>query len=116
MHKLRVPPVVHGDLRCVSTMHNNSIPCSHYKYIYKDNILVDGNGVPKIADFGLSRVKDFQASLTGTTSAGARGSLRWQAPELLSPEMFGGSGKHTFASDIYALGMTLLEVSDKQYL
>lgn len=94
-------------------MHYNFIPCSHALYIHiKDNILVDEDGVPKIADFGLSRVKDLQASLTGTSSAGAKGSLRWQAPELLFPDMFGGTGKHTFASDIYALGMTCLEVSD----
>lgn len=52
-----------------------------------------------------------QASLTGGSSEGAHGSLRWQAPELLCPKTFGGSGKHTFASDIYAFGMTCLEVS-----
>lgn len=84
--------------------------------MHKNNILIDENGVPKIADFGLSRVKDLQASLTGTSSSGAKGSLRWQAPELLFPEEFGGTGKHTFASDIYALGMTYLEVCNKRHL
>lgn len=72
---------------------------------------MDKDGTAKIADFGLSRVKDVQASLTGSSSAGGRGSLRWQAPELLSPETFDGSGKQTFATDIYAFGMTCLEVS-----
>lgn len=110
LHSKRVPPVVHGDLRCVSAMFVSSISRSHDIYIIKNNILVDKNGVPKIADFGLSRIKDFQASLTGTSSAGAGGSLRWQAPELLSPETFGGTGKHTFKSDMYAFGMTCVEV------
>ena len=69
---------------------------------------MDDKGKPLIADFGLSRVEALQASLTG--SSVARGSLRWQAPELLLPEMYGGSGKHTPATDMYAFGMTCLEV------
>jgi serine/threonine protein kinase len=40
-----------------------------------------------------------------------RGSPRWMAPELLSPESSEVPGmRRTKASDIYALGCTLLEV------
>ena len=69
---------------------------------------MDDEGNPCIADFGLSRVEALQASLTG--SSAARGSLRWQAPELLFPDRYGGNGKHTAETDMYAFGMTCLEV------
>ena len=70
---------------------------------------MDDEGEPCIADFGLSRVEAVQATLTGNSAA--RGSLRWQAPELLLPDKFGGNGKHTRATDVHAFGMTCLEVS-----
>ena len=70
---------------------------------------MNDEGNPCIADFGLSRVEALQASLSGTS--GARGSLRWQAPELLLPETYRGNGKHTSKTDIYAFGMTCLEVN-----
>jgi hypothetical protein len=47
------------------------------------------------------------------TSATSGGTTRWMAPELLSPEDFGLSRMElTMASDIYALGMVVLEVRD----
>lgn len=114
LHERRDPPVVHGDLRCVSAVYHNSI-IWHLKIIFvKDNILVDEDGIPKIADFGLSRVKDLRATLTGSSSIGG-GSLRWQAPELIDPKTFGGTGKQTCASDIYAFGSTCLEVMNRTY-
>jgi serine/threonine protein kinase len=45
------------------------------------------------------------------TSATSGGTMRWMAPELLSPGHFGLSRTElTMASDIYALGMVILEV------
>ena len=72
------------------------------------NILVDDEENPCIADFGLAKVEALQISLTGTSTA--KGTERWQAPELLLPGMFGGDGRHSTASDVYAFGMTCLEV------
>jgi len=50
-----------------------------------------------------------------TASSGVLGAIRWMAPELLYPEEFGFTGKlqKQFPSkdtDIYAIGMTILEV------
>ena len=45
-----------------------------------------------------------------------KGTIRWMAPELLLPENFGFTGKlrkqlPSQSTDIYAIGMTVLEVS-----
>ncbi|KAG8721749.1 hypothetical protein FRC08_010630 [Ceratobasidium sp. 394] len=68
------------------------------------NVLVSEQGVAKLSDFGNTRLKE--ASLhftTGTTSTAL--SIRWAAPELLA-----GKTSHTMEADVYALGMTILEV------
>ena len=50
------------------------------------------------------------------TVYGRRGTIRWMAPELLYPDTFGFTGKFekqlpSKDTDIYAMGMTILEVS-----
>ncbi|KAF8517253.1 kinase-like domain-containing protein, partial [Hysterangium stoloniferum] len=77
------PLIVHGDIRA-------------------GNILVSGEGVPCLIDFGLSRFVDDMIRLT--TSSNVGGSLRWMAPELLH------NGKPNRQSDVWAFGMTILEI------
>ncbi|KAG9087555.1 ATP binding [Ceratobasidium sp. UAMH 11750] len=67
------------------------------------NVLVSTKGVPALADFGNAVGRDRSLLFTTTTSYTSI-SLRWAAPELLQ-----GSTTHTMESDIYALGMTILE-------
>ncbi|KIJ39503.1 hypothetical protein M422DRAFT_781075 [Sphaerobolus stellatus SS14] len=87
--------IVHGDLRAVSR-----------------NILVSADGTPYLTDFGLSRSLGEVAGLTTTSEAA--GTLRWMAPELLYNNP--GEGRQPFqskvtkASDVWAYGMTILEV------
>ncbi|XBH75906.1 hypothetical protein VPH35_102626 [Triticum aestivum] len=65
------------------------------------NILVDDHMVPKIADFGLSRCLDKERTRASTLNpCGSMG--------YLAPESFGR--KFTFASDIYGLGVIILEI------
>ncbi|RLN73234.1 hypothetical protein BBJ28_00024474 [Nothophytophthora sp. Chile5] len=66
-----------------------------------NNILVCEGYVAKLADFGLSAVAD----RTGLSAAGegALGAFRWKAPECLL------GAPPTFASDMYAFGMCVIE-------
>ena len=67
------------------------------------NVLLTENLSPLLCDFGLSRLLHIDR-----TSSDCRGlgSTRW-----MSPERLGSDEPRTFASDIYALGMTITEVS-----
>lgn len=66
------------------------------------NVLVSDDIKPLICDFGLAK------SASEETSIGLEGlgSVRWQSVELMK----GGGGK-TFASDVWAFGMLIYEVS-----
>ena len=59
----------------------------------------------RITDFGLSRI----LGESGFTTKSVGGTYRWMAPELLAPE---GEvvPQVTVASDVWAFGMTVLEV------
>ncbi|KIJ52455.1 hypothetical protein M422DRAFT_243241 [Sphaerobolus stellatus SS14] len=77
-------PIIHGDLR-------------------GGNILISDDGVPRLTDFGLSRILNEASGFT--RSSDLAGSLRWMAPELFEGH------KVNKASDIWALGMTILEIT-----
>lgn len=67
-------------------------------------------------DFGLAEVIDESGAGSVMGGGGIRGTVRWMAPELMDPEMFGFTGECQIrvpsrGTDIYALGMTILEVS-----
>ena len=68
-----------------------------------------------MADFGLAAIVDEMTSRTTATGGECRGTIRWMAPELLFPDKFGFTGKlqkqlPSKDTDIYAVGMTMLEV------
>ncbi|XP_044435908.1 putative receptor-like protein kinase At4g00960 isoform X2 [Triticum aestivum] len=65
-----------------------------------DNILLDNDMVPKITDFGLSRLDE----MTQTMSKDHLGSLGYCAPEYQS------HGKMSFKSDMYGLGVIIIEL------
>ncbi|KAG8995279.1 hypothetical protein FRB93_001173 [Tulasnella sp. JGI-2019a] len=80
---LHIRKVVHGDLKAL-------------------NVLLTGELMPLICDFGLTKMED-NYNATSTAMKGA-GSWRWMSPEVMD-----GVPK-TIESDIYAFGMTIVEI------
>ncbi|KDN38304.1 hypothetical protein RSAG8_09603, partial [Rhizoctonia solani AG-8 WAC10335] len=68
-----------------------------------DNVLVSDEGIVKVTDFGVSIVAQLQIEFTYT--AKGRGTERWQAPEILRRKT-----DSTKEGDVYALGMTMIEI------
>lgn len=89
---------------------------TNFGYRHQVNILVDSECCARLADFGLAVVIDESTAGSAAENRGMRGTVRWMAPELLLPEEFGFTREllkqlPSMSTDIYAIGMTILEVS-----
>ena len=103
--------VIHGDLKGVSVP--NIFPITQPIHVlilcfFKDNILITTSGAACLGDFGLSSIASF--SCTETSAHGARGTVRWMAPELILPVDEKSSRRSTKESDVYAFAMVAIEV------
>ena len=110
---LHTQNIVHGDLKGVSTLAYRDVE-SDLEYI-EANILIDSGFSARLADFGLTMIIDESTVGTSVDGHGPRGTTRWMAPEMLHPGDFGFSDDclkrlPSKGTDIYALGMTILEV------
>uniref|UniRef100_A0A3B3RFA3 receptor protein-tyrosine kinase n=1 Tax=Paramormyrops kingsleyae TaxID=1676925 RepID=A0A3B3RFA3_9TELE len=80
---------------------------SEMNYVHRDlaarNILVNGNLVCKVSDFGLSRVLEDDPEAAYTTRGG-KIPIRWTAPEAIAYRKF------TSASDVWSYGIVMWEV------
>ncbi|XP_077167996.1 ephrin type-A receptor 8 isoform X2 [Paroedura picta] len=80
---------------------------SELGYVHRDlaarNILVNGNLVCKVSDFGLSRVLENNPDAAYTTTGG-KIPIRWTAPEAITYRKFSS------ASDVWSFGVVMWEV------
>ncbi|KAG5269562.1 hypothetical protein AALO_G00203420 [Alosa alosa] len=80
---------------------------SDMSYVHRDlaarNVLLNGNLVCKVADFGMSRVLEDEPEATYTTRGG-KIPIRWTAPEAIAYRKF------TSASDVWSYGVVMWEV------
>jgi serine/threonine protein kinase len=102
--------MVHGDLKGVGT------PSCTYSTVltslsYKANILIDGSGHARLADFGLLTIIADPAKSVPPSSYLKGGTVRYMGPEMIDPQKFGSkeNGGRTISSDCYALGMVIYE-------
>ena len=74
-----------------------------FKYVNKDNIMIDVDGRARIGDFGCARTSQYSLSVAEMTST-PKGTLPYWAPELIDSNTAASYSKIT---DIWALGMTI---------
>jgi serine/threonine protein kinase len=101
-----VPPVCDA-LQCA---HDHGIV---HRDIKPENILLDKNGVVKIADFGIAKIVAGPASENGeepplATSSAA--TLGLGTPDYAAPEQRAAHGEVDHRADIYSLGVVLYEM------
>ncbi|KAH8832250.1 kinase-like domain-containing protein [Flagelloscypha sp. PMI_526] len=87
------PPIVHGDIRGA-------------------NILVQDNLTCCLADFGLALVSDSQPLTSTSFNTAPKGSTRWCAPEVFSPETFPKAPQEK--RDVYSFACTIVEIYSGQ--
>lgn len=88
---------------------NRFIPCHQLTHTQKQqNIVINDKGDALLIDFGLARIKH-EVPRSNTTSIQG-GMYRYLAPELYSAMIEGDHFRTSYASDSYALGMTIYEL------
>ncbi len=106
MHRLNL----HETLRLLATV-CDAVQYAHQKgVLHRDlkptNILVDGDGVPRVLDFGLAKPLVAPADTRISLSREIIGTLPYMAPEQVGGE----SDETDIRTDVYALGVILYQL------
>jgi len=91
---------------CDAVAHGHAAGVVH-RDLKPGNILVDGNGQPKVIDFGVARYQpDDRPASSLTTPSALVGTLQYMSPEQLA----GDGSRADTRSDVHALGAVLHEL------
>lgn len=93
-----VKRVASGAARGMTYLHSGTPPVLH-RDLKSANLLLDESYTAKVCDFGLSRLKAQERSMTGNC-----GTVQWMAPEILA------SQPYAEPADVYSFGIILWEL------
>ena len=97
-----VKRVAYGSARGMAYLHNGRPPVLH-RDLKSANLLLDESYTAKVCDFGLSRLKAQERSMTGNC-----GTVQWMAPEILANEAYAEP------ADVFSYGVILWELLTKE--
>ncbi|KAL8053622.1 hypothetical protein ABFX02_05G084300 [Erythranthe guttata] len=100
----KLKDIAQGIARGIEYLHEGCDQQILHFDIKPQNVLLDHNFNPKICDFGLAKLCSKEQS--AVTMTGARGTMGYIAPEVLSRTF----GRVSYKSDVYSFGMLLLEM------
>jgi len=92
-----------GTAHGLSYLHHDCVPPIVHRDVKPDNILLDDELAPHLADFGIAKILD-NIKPTGYTVSSVPGSVGYIAPE------YGFSNRVNEKSDVYSYGIVLLEL------
>mmetsp|Transcript_17740 Transcript_17740/g.26870 ORF Transcript_17740/g.26870 Transcript_17740/m.26870 type:complete len:719 (-) Transcript_17740:1887-4043(-) len=93
-----VKRVASGAARGMTYLHSGSPPVLH-RDLKSANLLLDDSYTTKVCDFGLSRLKAQERSMTGNC-----GTVQWMAPEILANQPYAEP------ADVFSFGIILWEL------
>lgn len=97
-----VKRVASGAARGMTYLHSGNPPVLH-RDLKSANLLLDDSYTAKVADFGLSRLKAQNRSMTGNC-----GTVQWMAPEVLA------SQSYAEPADVFSYGIILWELLTRE--
>lgn len=97
-----VKRVACGAARGMAYLHNGNPPILH-RDLKSANILLNESYTPKVCDFGLSRLKAQERSMTGNC-----GTVQWMAPEVLANQSYNEK------ADVFSYGIICIELLTRE--